>query len=305
MLSRLTLIFLVLTSLAGCAQVDNLDSAFSEAMMRASEDQVVTEMASFAHDAGFKGRMGMVSNPLDLLETAMEFWETQSPCSTLEIIDDALVLDFGVLEDECTFHEHTYAGITTIRMEMADDQLTIVFENQGLTNGVVTIDGTVERVIVGDRHTVTAELTTTRDVSECEGRGWSQGQGRGRGQTQGQSQSQGPYDMPEDGLVTTDVSAQFEYSPLDADQGYQSGFVVDGQSTRQAHRGELAATVAGIEIVYGEMVPQAGQRVMNTPHGDTVTLTFSRIDEQTIGVHVQGPMGEREFEVDPVTGERF
>ncbi len=298
MVFRILLSIFLIIPIVGCTETDELDSAFSEAMMRASEDQVVTEMASFAHDDKFRGQLGLVQNPLDLLATATEFWETQAPCSTLDIIDDALVLDFGDLEDDCTFNDHTYAGVTTIRIQTEGDVVTVDFYNEGLTNGVVTIDGSVQRVITGDQHSVTADLTTVRDISECEGRGWSH---RGRGQ--GRGHGGGEYDVPEDGLVTIDLSAQFDYSPLDEELGYQSGFVAGGQSTRTTMRGDRVSHIDSLEVVYGEMVPQAGQRVMNTPRGNTVTLTFSRIDESTVGVHVEGPRGERDFQVDPVTGE--
>jgi hypothetical protein len=184
---------------------------------------------------------------------------SQIPCSTLtKVGEDTLVIDFGTLDDECTFRDRTWAGIVTISYATKGDAIVATHDFDGITDGRVTIDGSATVTRTGEsRHIVT-------DFS---------------------------FDGPEHGFTATSDRVQ---TPL-ADG---SGVHIDGTREWMREHGKVHVDIEGVEVRRGDSVPQAGSYEITREGGNVLTMSFTRADDENIVVTVDGPKGEKVFTVD-------
>lgn len=182
-------------------------------------------------------------------EELREWLESQIPCSTVTLEDGILVVDFGELADACTYNGHTYAGLWAITIARNDTEDVVVdHEWTGLSNGVTTLDGTA-RVTWGasepTRHVVHA--VTWTDLER-----------------------------------TIEASGSRFQRLLDEAAGLEGGIVVDGDRDWSGKGGDWHLDIDGVEMRGQDPVPQAGTYDLLTPDGKSVTLTFERVDDETI-----------------------
>lgn len=183
------------------------------------------------------------------------FIQSQAACTTVTRTGDrGLRIDFGALADACEYRGHTYAGVITIELDPADgDGAAVVHHTaEAFTNGVVTLDGTADVTWTRESRRVVSDLEFVRDAR------------------------------------TTAVQSDRTQRLLDPDAGLVGGITVDGDRAWQNEKGEFSLTIEGVELRPADPVPQAGTYRLTVPSGNTVTMTFTRLDDETIEVRVDG-----------------
>lgn len=184
---------------------------------------------------------------------------SQIPCSTLTRVgEDTLVIDFGTLDDECTFRDRTWAGIVTISYADKGDTMVAIHDFDGITDGKVTIDGTATVTRTGDSRHIVTEFS---------------------------------FDGPERDFTVHGDRVQ---TPLPDGSGVR----IDGTRDWVREKGEVQLDIDGVEVRRGDSVPQAGSYAVTRPNGAVLTMTFARADDEHIVVTVDGPKGEKVFTVD-------
>ena len=74
--------------------------------------------------------------------------------------------------------------------------------------------------------------------------------------------------------------------------GIAEGFMVDGSRSWTGHMGRTwDLAIDSVEMRWADPVPQAGSYTLESPEGKTLSLSFSRIDSDSIEVTVTGPRG--------------
>jgi hypothetical protein len=162
------------------------------------------------------------------------------------------------------YRGHTFSGTSAITVS-EDDMNEVVVDHQwtNLSNGVVQLNGTAHvtwNFADQTRH-VTHDLKWTQLVTGRAGEG------------------------------TGDRSEQ----PLAG--GISQGFQVDGSRTWTGAKGTWDLAIDGVQMQWTDPVPQAGTYSLSTPYKKTVTMTFSRVDADTIQVSVAGPKHQFSFNV--------
>jgi hypothetical protein len=80
--------------------------------------------------------------------------------------------------------------------------------------------------------------------------------------------------------------------------GLAEGIQVDGNRTWDGERGHWDLAIDGVQMRWTDPVPQAGSYTLVTPFKDkTVSMSFDRVDDDTIKVTVAGPRKEFSFTV--------
>ncbi len=77
-----------------------------------------------------------------MLEEVRNFAQSQVACSSVESPQPGmLVIDFGELGDACQYRGKTYAGVVTVTWELSDDAVIVEHDYDGITDGIVTLQG--------------------------------------------------------------------------------------------------------------------------------------------------------------------
>ena len=189
---------------------------------------------------------------------------SQIDCSTVTLDGSTVMVDFGTLDDECVYQGHTYAGVWAVTIERNDSADVLVnHEWTGLTNGDVTLDGT-------------AEVT------------WSAAASSRR--------------VKHD-VVWNDIDGEVEATGdrtqtlIDPVLGLLAGIVVNGDRQWTSSTGDWSLEIDDVEMRGLDPVPQAGIYTLTTPDDVVVSLTFVRIDDNTIECTLAAPNKSWVFEV--------
>ncbi len=184
---------------------------------------------------------------------------SQLPCSTLEDLgENTLRITFGTAERPCTFRESSWSGVVTVSYESTDDATIITHAYDGVTNGKVQFDGTSEVTRTDEQRHIVNEFTF---------------QGR-RG--------------------TFSSSSDRIHTPMPGGLGVH----IDGTRDVERPTGIAHVDIIEVEIARGDVVPQDGSYVRTAPDGREMTMTFARLDADTIEVTIVGGRHDRVFEVD-------
>ena len=182
-------------------------------------------------------------------EELKAFVETQLPCADITLVDHTLTVEYGVNPGNCTYKGQTYTGTHTITVSK-DDQGEVVVEHtwDSLKNQRVSVSGsaTVTWNLKDPSRHVVHDLTWTR---LSDGR-----TGEGSGDT--------------------------VQKPLP--DGLKEGISVNGDRQWKGQKGQWDLSIDQIEMRWADPVPQAGSYELTAPNGKTATLSFKRIDADTI-----------------------
>jgi hypothetical protein len=199
----------------------------------------------------------------DALQSAAEriaaFWESQAPCSEVTLEGAKLTVDYGTLDDACTFDGHTYAGVNTV--EVVDTErgsLQVDHDWSGFTNGEVTVDG-------GATVTWTGEDASRRVVTEHT---WSDSSG-----------------------AVVDVVGDHVQGPLEEDAGWAGwlgGIRMDGTRDWSTEGETWSLDMTELELRWIDPAPQAGSLTVTNPDGKTLDVLYERVDETTISATLIG-----------------
>lgn len=197
-------------------------------------------------------------------EELRDFIRGQLPCAEVSLSGNTLTVTYGAHAGNCTYRGHTFSGshsITVTSNEPGVVQVDHVWTD--FSNGVVKVSGnaTVTWSAQDRSRHVIHTLTWTRL------RDGRTGQGTGDRLQQA---------LPE-GIVV--------------------GFQVDGERAWTGQRGEWNLDIVGVQMRWQDPVPQAGRYQLQTPFGKDVTVTFERVDDDTIQVTISGPRRSFSFNV--------
>ncbi len=254
---RSTLVLAALTASA-CFQQDGMTQleaaeAMGEALASGKGEALTNEVVEVSTDF----TMGAA------LEAAAEelaaWWQSQAPCTIVTVDGSTVELDFGDLEDDCSYNGHTYAGITRITVESTDEQqLLVSHEWQDMTNGDVSATG-------------------EGDVT------WAAGDNPSRHVEHAIDWSDAERQVSASGDRTQQL--------IDPDLGLTGGIVVDGTRDWSTEAGDWLLDIESVEMRGQDPVPQDGSYVLTTPEGDELVMVFERLDEDSIQVTVSGIRG--------------
>ncbi len=193
-----------------------------------------------------------------------DFIRAELPCADVSLEAATLTVVYGAKGGACTYKGHHFSGTHTISVERNDDaSVAVHHEWIDLSNGVVSLDGTADVTWDFDQQTrrVQHESHWTHLASGRTGVG---------GGDRVQSVLAG---------------------------GLSEGIQVDGSRTWDGERGHWDLAIDGVQMRWTDPVPQAGSYTLQTPFDKALSLSFNRVDDDTIGVTVAGPKHEFSFTV--------
>lgn len=198
----------------------------------------------------------------EVAQEIQAFAESQAPCSTVTGADNTLTIDFGVLDDGCTYRGHTYAGIVTIEISLDGAAAVIDHTYADFTNGTITMNG--------DKRVTYSELSR-RVVTDYE------------------------FETKDGDLITT--SSDRLQTLLDESAGILGGIEINGDRSWTGESGDWELNIDGVEIRWVDPVPQSGVYSLVTPRDKTITMSFERVDDDTIAVIVDGGRETKTYHV--------
>lgn len=197
------------------------------------------------------------------------FLETQLPCADVALADATLTVRYGVKGGTCTYRGHTFSGTHRIAITKNEGaQVTVDHTWTDLSNGTVKVNGTAHVTWdLDDRYRkVEHDLTWTRLADGKTGRG------------------------------TGDRTQR----PLAG--GVAEGIQVDGSRTWTGPAGRWDLSIEGVQMRWADPVPQAGTYRLATPKGRSLSMSFQRIDADSIEVTVSGASRSFSFTVNGAGG---
>ncbi|MCB9779755.1 MAG: hypothetical protein H6742_14415 [Alphaproteobacteria bacterium] len=239
-----------------------LTGCFDQPLTWAEVQEALRQSQHTARIDAFTGQVVEISTDFTLGQAAQDaaeelrsFLESQVPCSTVTRDGLSVSMDFGTLDDQCVYNGRTYAGVTTITLvEVGEGSAVVQHDWDGMTDGEVVMDGgaTVTWDADAGTRTVVHEIDWTIDGEQYTGSG---------DRTQ---------------------------ALLDPSAGLKGGIRIEGSREWEGPAGLWTLDIAGVEARPQDPVPQAGVYTLLTPNDKTATLTFRRIDDDTIEVVLAG-----------------
>jgi hypothetical protein len=192
------------------------------------------------------------------------FVTTQLPCAEVTLEEATLTIVYGAKAGDCTYKGHTFSGTHVISIERNDEaQVQVHHEWSDFSNGVVSLDGTAD---------VTWDHTAkTRHVVH-----------------------ESHWTHLKSGRTGTGTGDRVQ-SLLAG--GLEEGIQVDGTRTWDGDRGHWDLGIDGVQMRWTDPVPQAGSYTLTTPFDKSVSMSFNRVDDDTIRVTVAGPKRDFSFTV--------
>jgi hypothetical protein len=188
------------------------------------------------------------------------FIETQLPCAAISVTGASLSVEYGAKAGSCTYKGNTYSGkheITVAKNEMADVVVNHTWTK--LSNGRLEVTGTAEVTWSAANKTrhVVHELQWTRIA---------------------------------DGKTGTGSGDRMQ-KPLEG--GLIEGFEVNGSRGWTGAGGQWDLSIEGVQFRWVDPVPQSGTYALVSPKDKTMSMNFSRVDDNIIAVTVTS--GEKSF----------
>ncbi len=196
-----------------------------------------------------------------------EFIENQMPCAEITLVDATLTIEYGVNAGNCEYNGQEYSGSHSITVVSASaGNLVVDHEWEDLSNGRISVTGTATVTWSSEdsSRNVVHELVWTRLSNQKVTTG-----GGDRTQT-----------VLTGGLI--------------------EGFSVDGNRYWTSDRGDWDLDIDNVEIRWEDPVPQAGTYRLDTPFDKFVSLSFERLDDDTIEVTIASGEEEFSFEVSKI-----
>ncbi len=188
----------------------------------------------------------------------------QLPCASASLSDHTVRVVYGAGSGACTYHGHPITGTSEITIEKTDaNEIVVDHKWTALSNGLVQVDGTATVTWNTSnpsrrvQHDITIERLRDSKL-----------------------------------LSTTGDRTQI---PLDGDLAV--GLQVDGTRSWYSGTETWDLTIDSVQLRWVDPIPEAGQYVLTTPKGKTITLGFSRKDVDTITVVLAAKGASFSFDV--------
>lgn len=233
--------------------------------------QALEEAAMAAQAEGLSAASVEISTNFtigDAVEAAAEelgnFVQSQLPCAEIVLEGATLTVEYGVNPGNCTYRGHTFSGRHQVTVERNDqNQIEVHHRWTDFSNGVLTLNGTADVTwdFAAETRRVVHESTWTNHRTGRSGEG--------------------------SGDRTQSLLAG----------GITEGIRVDGTQSWSGERGQWDLIIDGVELRWTDPAPQAGSYRLGTPFKKTISMSFSRVDADTIRVRVEGPKRSFTFDV--------
>ncbi|MFO0587121.1 MAG: hypothetical protein U0441_06275 [Polyangiaceae bacterium] len=240
-------VVLVPAAITGCPDAEMTTAEAGQALEESGSEAQASAAVNTTIDITTNFTIGQaVEKAADELKT---FVQTQLPCAEVTVANHTLTIEYGVNPGNCTYKGQTYTGTHTVTISK-DDAGEVVVEHtwDKLQNQRVSVSGTATvtwNLQDPSRHVV-HDLTWTRLLDGRTGEG------------------------------TGDVVQK----PLAA--GLKEGISVDGERQWSGQKGDWDLAINNVEMRWADPIPQAGSYELTNPAGKTATLTFTRVDADTI-----------------------
>ncbi len=249
---------LSLTILVGCEQ-DEMGllealAALEEVDHSARGEQATSEVIEISTDFTIGDALASAA------ETIADFWRSQADCTEVSVEGATTTVDYGTLEDACTWQGKTYAGVNTVTIQSTSaGALEVVHGWSGFTDGEVTVDGGA--LVTWSGADQTRRVQTAHTWSDADG-------------------------------TSVDVVGDHVTAPLDASvPAWRSGFTLDGTRDWTHDGADWTLTMEALQLRLLDPAPQAGVIDLTSPEGKSLTIRYDRVDEDTISATLQGLFG--------------
>jgi hypothetical protein len=192
------------------------------------------------------------------------FIASQWACADVQLSGHTLTVEYGT-HGSCPFNSYTSIRGTHEVTISKNSESEVVVDHvwTDLTNGVVSVSGTAHvtwNKKDPSRH-VEHDLTWTRLIDGRTGHG----------------------------------TGDRVQRPLNGD--IKTGFTEDGQRTWEGQSGKWSLDIDNLEMRWEDPLPQSGSLQLDTPFDKSVEASFSRVNDRTIRVTLEGPRGSFGFNV--------
>lgn len=198
-------------------------------------------------------------------EELRAFITSQLPCAEVTLVGATLTADYGALPGTCTYRGLTFHGRHTITLtSVAAAGVVVDHAWEAFTNGLVSVTGSAHVTwsqAGGLQRRVEHVLTWTRVADGREGTGSGD-----RTQT-----------LLEGGLV--------------------EGIQVDGVRDWTSQTGAWHLDIQAVQMRWDDPIPQSGAYVMIAASGRSLTMSFARVDDDTIAVTLRSGSIDFTFQV--------
>jgi hypothetical protein len=262
-MKRAFALFALPFALSACPKEGALTaSEAQESLQRASASSQAENLAAASVDISTNFTIGgAVEQAAGELKT---FMTSQLPCADVTLSGATLSIEYGANPGNCVFHGHAFSGSSSITVSKNDmNEVVVDHKWTGLSNGIVELDGTAHVTWSFSDQTrhVVHDLKWTHLASHRTGEG----------------------------------TGDRTQAPLPG--GIGEGIRIDGTRSWTGERGTWDLSIDGVQVRWADPVPQAGSYTLSTPYDKTVSMTFARVDGDTIKVTVAGPKREFSFNV--------
>jgi hypothetical protein len=182
-------------------------------------------------------------------EELKTFVETQLPCAEITLANSTLTIEYGVKPGNCVYRGQTYSGKHAVTVTKNEEGEVVVDHAwTEMKNQTVSVTGSAHV-------TWNFQDPARHVVHDLEWTRLSDGR---------------------KGVGTGDVVQK----PLPG--GLIEGFSTDGEHGWDGQSGSWNLAINQIEMRWVDPIPQAGSYELTSPEGKTATLSFSRVDEDSI-----------------------
>lgn len=197
------------------------------------------------------------------------FVESQLPCAEITLENATLTVEYGAKPGNCTYKGHTFSGKHIVSVSKNDnDDVLVEHTWENLSNGKVSVSGMADvtwSFTNATRHVV-HEVTWTR---------------------------------LSDGRTGVGSGDRMQKS---LEGGITEGFQEDGSRQWKGQAGQWDLAIEGVQMRWIDPVPQAGKYTLATPKNKVLTLSFARVDEDTIQVTIANGTKQFQFNVSKAGG---
>lgn len=251
-IARIAALSSMLALLAGCPkEKDDGPMTQAEAKAALEESTVDSQAAALTTSSVEIGTSFTIGKGIkEAAAELRDFVQSQLACAEITLVENKLTVVYGAKPGNCTWKGHTISGSHAMTVAKTDGVVEVDHEWKDLSNGVVKVSGTAQVTWTFDAKTrrVEHDLTWTRLRDGKTGRG------------------------------TGDRTQQ----PLDG--GLAEGIQVDGNRTWTGAAGRWDLAIEGVQMRWEDPCPEAGSYRLVSPKGRSLTLSFSRVDEDSIEV---------------------
>lgn len=249
-------------ALAGCPAEEELTVA--EAQQAVEESTVASEASNVAEGTVELTTSFTLGGAVeDAAEEIRAFVTTELPCAEVTRDAGTVTIAYGV-NGECLWHGRTITGTHAVTVSRsADNDVLVHHEWDSLSNGRVEVSGSAD--VTWDLDAKTRHVVHELDWTRIK-----------------------------DGKTGTGTGDRTQSA---IDGKWENGIVVDGERAWDGERGHWGLAINEVTWRWEDPVPESGSYGITTPANKQLTLTFSRVDEDTIHVVVDGARRDFEFDV--------